>query len=135
MVVGRGLKRAVVAGSSVVASAACGLVTNVVTDRPVWPWWVALGVLVVVAVFLQVVLTADGADGPGPGIGSVAIGGTAHEAITTRVSLSGGETAQGAGSVTVDGDARGRISTDVEASADGQRGGLQGDGADDEARS
>ncbi|MEV4787540.1 hypothetical protein AB0K53_19200 [Streptomyces tuirus] len=133
--VGRGLKRVVVAGSSVVASAACGLVTNVVTDRPAWPWWVALGVLVVVAVFLQVVLTADDADGPGPGAGSVTIGGTAHEAITTRVSLAGGETAQGAGSVTVDGDARGRVSTDVEASADGQRGRLQGDGADDEARS
>lgn len=118
-----------------VASAASGLVTNVVTDRPAWPWWVALGVLVVVAVVLQVVLTADGGDGPAPGAGSVAIGGTAHEAITTRVSLSGGVTALGAGSVTVAGDAHGQVSTDVEASADGQRGGRQGDGDDDGARS
>ncbi|MFJ4536494.1 hypothetical protein ACIP39_11015 [Streptomyces tibetensis] len=129
---GRGVKRAVVAGSSVVASAASGLVTNVVTDRPAWPWWVALGVLVIVAVILQVVLTAEGGDGPGPGAGSVAIGGTAHEAITTRVSLSEGATAQGAGSVSVAGDARGQISTDVEASADGRRGACQGD--DDGAR-
>ncbi|MFG2809529.1 hypothetical protein ACLQ2D_37095 [Streptomyces sp. DT199] len=132
--VGRRVKHAVVAGSSVVASVASGLVTNVVTDRPTWPWWVALGVLVVVAVVLQVALTADGGDGPGPGAGSVVIGGTAHEAITTRVSLSGGVTAQGAGSVAVDGDARGQISTDVEASADERRGGRQRDGDDDEAR-
>jgi hypothetical protein len=125
------VKRAVVAGSSVVASAASGLVTNVVTDRPAWPWWVALGVLVVVAVILQVVLTADGTDAPGPGAGSVAIGGTAHEAITTRVSLSGDVTAQGTGSVTVTGDARGQVSTHVEASADGPRGGRHGDGDDD----
>lgn len=129
------MKRAIVTGSSVVASAASGLVTNVVTDRPAWPWWVALGVLVVVAVVLQVLLTADSGDAQAPGAGSVAIGGAAYEAITTRVSLTGDVPAQGAGAVSVAGDARGQVSTHVVAS-DGQpsaRGGAQGDGDSDGA--
>src|SRR6478736_8776583 len=122
-----GVKRAVVAGSSVVASAASGLVTNVVTDQPAWPWWVALGVLVAVAVVLQVLVTADGG-GQAPGAGSVAIGGAAHEAITTQVHLTGNVPAQGAGAVSVAGDARGQISTHVVASDGGPNasGGSQG---------
>jgi membrane protein implicated in regulation of membrane protease activity len=124
------VKRAIVAGSSVLASAASGLVTNVVTDRPAWPWWVALGVLVAVAVVLQVLVTADHGGAQAPGVGSVAIGGAAHEAITTRVNLTGDVAAQGAGAVSVAGDSRGQISTHVVASDGGPNasGGSQGAG-------
>ncbi|MFF9127977.1 hypothetical protein ACF09J_32775 [Streptomyces sp. NPDC014889] len=127
------MKRAIVAGSSVVASAASGLVTNVVTDQPTGAWWVALGVLVVVAVVLQVLVTADSGAAQAPGAGSVAIGGAAHEAITTQVNLTGDVPAQGAGAVSVAGDARGQISTHVVAS-DGSpntSGGSQGAGDSD----
>ncbi|MGI5261431.1 hypothetical protein [Streptomyces angustmyceticus] len=124
---GTGWKRAIVAGVSVLASAGSGLVTNVVTDNPDWPWWAALGVLVIVAVVLEMVLTVNESDADGrgsggsgdsnaPGVGSVAVGGTAHQAITTRVSMAetDGAMAEGAGAVSVGGDAKGAISTQVD---------------------
>jgi predicted phage tail protein len=50
--------RAVAAGTAVVAAAASGVVTALVTAHSAWGLWVALGVLVVIGAVLQVAVMA-----------------------------------------------------------------------------
>lgn len=116
--------RAVAAGVSAVAAAGAGLVTALVTTHPSWGLWVALAVAVVVGASTQAVAAAgDRRRVSASGVGSVAVGGSAHE-IHTRVAagratpFGGPDTGDGVaasapGSVAVGGDATGPISTDV----------------------
>ncbi len=119
-----GAMRAVAAGATVVVAAASGVVTNIATQEPGWAWWVGLGVLVIIGVLLQVLISLldTGNKVTASGAGAVSIGGSAREKITTRVkgsgaagsSRTGGVSASGAGSVTVGQDAEGEISTEIE---------------------
>jgi hypothetical protein len=117
--------RAVAAGVSVVAAAAIGVVTALVTAHPSRGLWVALGALVIVGAALQTVVTLSERRSreriTASGAGAVAVGGSAGE-IHTRVhgkaapvgrSAGDGVDASGAGAVGVGGDAAGPISTDV----------------------
>jgi hypothetical protein len=121
-------KRGVAAFLTVVAAAATGLVTNVVTDKPLWAWWVAFAILVAVGASLQYYLSRDGSpeDSARPttalGAGSVSIGGSSRATIKTRVvgraQLNSpvqphGVTATGPGAVAVGGDAEGPIETEI----------------------
>jgi hypothetical protein len=51
--------RVVTSAGSVVAAAATGLVTNVLSNNWALTWWLALGVLVTISVVLQLVITAQ----------------------------------------------------------------------------
>ena len=117
--------RAVAGGVSVIAAAAAGLVTALVTAHSSLGLWVALGALVVVGALLQAAVIAGERRSErrvtASGAGAVAVGGSAGE-IRTRVrgavALSGppdeGDVlAYGPGAVSVGGDAAGLISTDV----------------------
>lgn len=129
-------KRGVAAFLTVVVAAATGLVTNFVTDKPFWAWWIALTVLVAVGAALQYYLgRAGSSEGPaGPtaalGAGSVSIGGSSRSTIKTRVvgrdqpSSSvqpRGVTTTGPGAVAVGGDVEGPIETEVTQSAEETR--------------
>jgi hypothetical protein len=119
--------RAIAAGVSVIAAAASGLITSLVTAHPSWGLWVALGVVVVVGAVSQAAVTLRerrsvprvSASGPG----SVGVGGSARNEIRVKVrgkaapmkgpDTGDGVVASGQGAVGVGGDAEGRISTDV----------------------
>jgi hypothetical protein len=131
--------RAAAAGTSVVLAAIIGVVTALVTMRPSRGLWVALGVLVFVGAALQVGVTLGErrsskgsestslSDKPRDveafGAGAVAIGGSAHGAIQTRVHGShssaqmpgehDGIVASGPGSVATGGDAIGPVTTQI----------------------
>ncbi|MGW6817823.1 hypothetical protein [Streptomyces sp. NPDC055005] len=105
-------------------AAAVGVVTNLVTDSPSWALWVALIVLVLAGAGTQLYLNGGAPTTAVPvqavGHGSVAVGGTAHGDIVTRVSgpssadqagTGHGVTATGPGSVAVGGDALGSVET------------------------
>ncbi|MEU9414708.1 hypothetical protein [Streptomyces sp. NPDC051000] len=110
-------------------AAAVGVVINLVTDSPSWGLWVALVVLVLAGAGTQLYLN-DGAPTTALpvqalGHGSVAVGGTAHGPIVTRVSgpstagqagAGHGVTATGPGSVAIGGDSLGSVETRSEAS-------------------
>jgi hypothetical protein len=117
--------RPVAVGVSVVAAAASGVVTALVTAHSSWGLWVALVVLVVVGAVAQAAVSAGERRSArrisASGAGAVAVGGSAGE-IRTQVrgeaaatGAPGGEdvVASGPGAVGVGGDAAGPISTDV----------------------
>lgn len=129
-------KRGVAAFLTVVVAAATGLVTNIVTDKPLWAWWVAFTILVAVGASLQYYLSRDGTpeDSARPtmalGVGSVSIGGSSKATIKTRVAgqaqlntpvQSHGVSATGPGSVAVGGDADGAIETEINQSPEETR--------------
>ncbi|MBO1413443.1 hypothetical protein [Streptomyces sp. FH025] len=128
-------KRAIATGVAAVVSTATGLIINVVTDNGSLAWWVALGAFVVLGAVLQVLIgrwESDSGTVSASGPGSVAVGGSSHGAIRTKVrgttapppggggsGTSGtfgtsGTNAGGAGAVVVQGDAHAPIETDVE---------------------
>lgn len=117
--------RAAAGGISVIAAAAAGLVTALVTAHSSAGLWVALGALVIVGALLQAAVIAGERRSErrvtASGAGAVAVGGSAGE-IRTRVrgtvappgqSDEGGVVALGPGAVSVGEDATGLISTDV----------------------
>ncbi|MFJ8564472.1 hypothetical protein [Streptomyces sp. NPDC093514] len=102
--------------------------TNIATDRPGLAWWVSLGALVILGISTQVWLTKPeerGADVTAAGAGSVAVGGSTHGQVKTRVrgsatqnppdSTAGGIRATGPGSIAIGGDAMGDVSSDFDA--------------------
>jgi hypothetical protein len=110
-----------------VIAAAIGLVTNIATDRPSIAWWVALGALLVIGVGTQVWLTSSEsqqASITAMGKGSVAVGGSTHGSISTRIrgasqssppaSTQEGINAQGPGSIAIGGEAKGDLTTDID---------------------
>lgn len=118
--------RGLLAGASVVVATAAGIVTNVATDQPSLAWWVALGSLVILGVATQVSLTLFESHSPSAtaaGAGSIAVGGSTHRSVTTRVregmdsqsrpSTPNGTSAMGPGSIAIGGEARGDLSTEV----------------------
>jgi hypothetical protein len=117
--------RALGAGASVVIAAATGLVTNIVTEKPLWGWCIGLGALIIIGVAVQVWLSLGQSSAMqvnATGAGSVAIAGSAKGAVRTHVSGSAqdpstakaeqGILAHGPGSVAIGGDA-GTVETDV----------------------
>ncbi|MGW4702579.1 hypothetical protein [Streptomyces sp. NPDC004285] len=127
-------KRGVAAMLTVVTAGAVGLVTNIVTDRPAWAWWIALAALLVVGAALQYYLSraAEPASATALGAGSVAIGGSSSAPIRTRVAGPAlpdgsarprphGVTAAGPGAVAVGGDAEGPVETDVTGNSEENR--------------
>lgn len=123
------LKRGLVAGASVVIAATIGVVTNIATDQTGLAWWVSLGALVILGVGAQVWLTKSEGHGvtvAADGAGSVAVGGSTHGNVKTRVrgsvtqNLPGPETegirSAGPGSVAIGGDAIGDVSTESDTS-------------------
>lgn len=121
------MKRSLAGGVAVVIAAAIGLVTNIATDRPSIAWWVALGALLVIGVGTQIWLTsieAQQATITAMGAGSVAVGGSTHGSISTRIrgasqssppaSTQEGTNAQGPGSIAIGGEAKGDLTTDIE---------------------
>ncbi len=111
-----------------VIAAATGLVTNMVTDDPSGAWWAALAILILFGVVPQIYLHSSASSGDRPpvvqaaGTGSVAVGGSSYERISTNVvGIAGvegqtagrGISASGAGAVAVGGEATGIIETDV----------------------
>ena len=133
MIMGRdwlGVKvwRAVAGGISVVAAAASGLVTALVTAHSSVALWTALAVLVVLGAVLQAAVIGRERRSArrvvASGVGAVAVGGSAGQ-IRTRVrgeaappsrSAMEGVAGAGAGAVAVGGNAAGPISTDVNSS-------------------
>lgn len=131
--------RALAAGASVVLAAIIGVITALVTTHSSRGLWVGLGVLIVAGAALQVGITlTERRPSKDPqltgqahkqtaaaahGAGSVAVGGSTHSSIQTRVQGSAASTAptdkhdgvvaSGDGSVAVGGDASGLISTEV----------------------
>jgi hypothetical protein len=87
-----GIKKAVVAGSSVLVSAGVGFVTNIASDGGTWPWWTALVSLVVVAVALEVLLTAEE---PGNSMPAGSAHASAPGAVANSGTISGNVTAGG----------------------------------------
>ncbi|GGX16533.1 hypothetical protein GCM10010321_33600 [Streptomyces chartreusis] len=121
------IKRSVAAGASVVIAAAIGLVTNIATDRPNVAWWVALGALLIVGAGTQAFLTSSesqGANISATGKGSIAVGGSTHGSVSTRIrgsmqsspppSTQDGIVSQGPGSIAIGGEAEGDITTDID---------------------
>lgn len=110
-----------------IAAAATGVVTALVTAHPSRGLWVALGVVVIVGAVLQAAVTYSEHKRPrrveASGAGAAAVGGSAQQEIRTRVHGKrtsravpdgrDGVIASGPGSVGVGGDAAGRISTEV----------------------
>lgn len=125
------------AGLSVLVSAVAAAVTNVFTNGWAWPWGVALAALVAVGVGLQAGLVL--VEGRGrrsvraEGAGAVAVGGSVHGPVTTRVRGRWGPvdaghqtagdvraSASDAGGVAVAGDVGGAVETSVEGDAGGR---------------
>ena len=74
-------RQAVATIASVVAAAATGVVTNVLSDNWALTWWLALGALVVVTVVLQLVISAQARNDAGsPVVGAVTTGRDAYVA-------------------------------------------------------
>jgi hypothetical protein len=119
--------RAVAAGVSVIAAGISGVVAAEVTAHPSNGLWVALGVALIVGAALQaaVIYTEQKRSRPveASGAAAVAVGGSTHKEVRTRVHgkpASGaardtrdGVVASGPGSVGVGDDAEGPISTEV----------------------
>jgi hypothetical protein len=112
---------------TVFLAALSGIVTNYATDKQSSGWWVALGVLVFVGAIVQIALSRISNPTPNEtikasGDGAVAIGGSSHGPIKTKVSGRTGSPnthpddtpgATGAGSVVVRGNTNAAIETDV----------------------
>ncbi|WP_143669159.1 MULTISPECIES: hypothetical protein [unclassified Streptomyces] len=111
-----------------VIAVATGLVTNMVTDNPSGAWWAALVALILFGVVPQIYLHGGASSGDRPpmvqavGTGSVAVGGSSYERISTKaIGVAGAEveavrrgiSATGAGAVAVGGEATGMIETDA----------------------
>lgn len=83
-------KRGTAAALTAVAAAATGVVTNIATNGAAWSWWAALIVLVTVGAALEYYLSRQ-PDESGQhtvaalGAGSVAVGGSSHASIKTKV--------------------------------------------------
>jgi hypothetical protein len=117
----------VAGGVSVIVAAVTGVVTSIVTAHPSQGLWAALGVIVIVGAVLQAAVTYSERERSrrvkASGAGAVAVGGSARNAVRTRVrgkhnSLTGpderdGVVASGPGSVSIGGDAAGPISTEM----------------------
>lgn len=129
----------VAAGFSVVVAAVIGVVTALATTHPSLGLWVALAVAVVVGAILQMALSgrergsSSHVEASGPG--AVAVGGSVHGGIFTRVfgtrvrgnvepvspvkpTKQDGVAASAPGSAAVGGDVGGPISTDVTGTED-----------------
>lgn len=116
--------RVVAAGGSAFAGAGAGLATNAVSDRPTVPWFVGLGVLVVLMVGLQVwlaILDSEPRPGRRIGAGAAFVGGSSTAPISTNVTgvrqAPGTEPVSGdvagPGAAVVEGDSSGEICTRV----------------------
>lgn len=122
------VKRVVAVVVAGMFAAATGVVTNMLTDSPSGAWWTALIVLVLAGAVPQIYLNGEAspddrsASVRATGAGAVAVGGSSHEWISTKVVGGAGATGQsagqattaaGAGAVAVGAEARGPIETDV----------------------
>lgn len=121
------VRRALLAGLSVILASVCGVVTALVTAHPSRGLWVALAVVVVAAATSQVVMTygerRDRGRVEASGAGAVAVGGTSRGEIRTRAyggpqtpalpARQDGVSATGLGAVSIGGDTDGPVSTDA----------------------
>lgn len=121
-------KRVVAVVLAGMIATATGIVTNVATNSSSGAWWTALIVLVLAGAVPQIYLNGEASSDEQPpvvratGAGAVAVGGSSHGRISTKVigdtgaagEVAGqGITAAGAGAVAVGKEARGPVETDV----------------------
>ncbi|MFC9261332.1 hypothetical protein ACFRFJ_30620 [Streptomyces hydrogenans] len=115
--------RTLAAAGSVVVAALSALVTNILTATPSTKWWVFWGVLIILGIGLQILVSTGAEPVTASGPGSVALRGNVSGSVSTRVRNTAhdaaqapgeGVTATGPGAVAAEGEVGGDVSTDVE---------------------